>query len=64
MKYPKYEDGHIKKIDNIQEIKYISFKNIKEINEMIKNGWIYLTIETCELDFSVLLGKPSTKFPS
>ena len=54
-KYPCYEQGHIKHLDNIIEIKTIPFQEIEVINEMIKNGWIYITVYS---DLSVLLGKP------
>lgn len=54
-KYPCYEQGHIRNLQNIAEIKEISFKNICEINELLKSGWIYITVFK---DFSILLGKP------
>lgn len=54
-KYPCYEQGHIRNLQNIAEIKKISFKNIYEINELLKSGWIYITVFE---DFSLLLGRP------
>ena len=64
MKYPIYENSHIKNLDNITEIKIISFKNIKEINKALNQGWIYLTVEISDNNLSLLLGRPKTKFPS
>lgn len=55
MKYPIYDDGHITNLENIKEIKIIPLNEIKEINELIKNGWIYITVMS---DYSLFLGKP------
>ncbi len=54
-KYPCFEQGHIKNIENIVEIKTVYYTNIKEINNLIKNGWIYLSVFS---DKSLLLGRP------
>ena len=55
MKYPKYDNGHITNLENIGEIKIIPLSEIKEINELIKKGWIFITVMS---DYSLFLGKP------
>lgn len=53
--YPFWNDENmIVNLEKVKELKKINFKEIEEINKLIKNNWIYIT---CHTDNMILLGR-------